>query len=121
MKTNGYQMKEEDLLYSLVPCTSKSSQGFTNSSRSKSSSFLNGPNNYYYDLTNLALQTWLSECPSLHPFHTYFLVSFCKALKKEILFSSSRHLECWTNNLITYNSSLKRPLILKSLTKQESG
>ena len=50
-KTNGYQMKEGDLLYSLVPCTSKSGQGFTNSSRSKLSSFLNGPDNYYSDLS----------------------------------------------------------------------
>ena len=62
-RTNGYQMKEGDLLYSLVPCTSKSGQGFTNSSRSKSSSFLNGPDNYYSDLIsdNRELTTYIDH------------------------------------------------------------
>ena len=37
--TNGYQIKEGDLLYPLVPCPLKSGKGFASGGLSKSSSF----------------------------------------------------------------------------------
>ena len=54
VRTNGYQMKEGDPLYPLVPCTLKSGQGFANSSQSKLSSFQSCKDNL---LTGLTLAT----------------------------------------------------------------
>ena len=50
VRTNGYQMKEGDLLYPLVPCTLKSGQGFANGGQSKSSPFQNCKGNLVTDL-----------------------------------------------------------------------
>ena len=50
VRTNGYQMKEGDPLYPLVPCTLKSGQGFANSSQSKLSSFQSCKDNLWTDL-----------------------------------------------------------------------
>ena len=48
--TNGHQIKEGDLLYPLVPCPLKSSQGLASDGPSKSSSFQSCKDNYYSDL-----------------------------------------------------------------------
>ena len=56
VRTNGYQMKEGDLLYPLVPCTLKSGQGFANGGQSKSSPFQNCKGNLVTDLIFHAFQ-----------------------------------------------------------------
>ena len=48
--TNGYQIKEWDLLYPLVPCPLKFGQGFTSGGPSKSSSFQSCKDNLWTDL-----------------------------------------------------------------------
>ena len=64
VRTNGYQMKEGDPLYPLVPCTLKSGQGFANGGQSKSSPFQNCKGNLVTDL-RLTFGQFGDELPPL--------------------------------------------------------
>ena len=66
VRTNGYQMKEGDLLYPLVPCTLKSGQGFANGGQSKSSPFQNCKGNLVTDLTRDSVEFPLFLLTEVH-------------------------------------------------------